>query len=78
MPSRGCKMTEENPKGERKEEKSPWSYLNVGFQYAVTVCLFAGAGYWLDDRYGWAPWGVTIAALMGIAVATYLLLKETV
>jgi F0F1-type ATP synthase assembly protein I len=24
------------------------------------------AGVWLDDRYGWKPWGLVVGALLGV------------
>lgn len=51
-------------------------FLGVGLQFAVTVGLFAWLGYWLDGKYGWTPWGVTIGSLFGVAAGSYHFLKE--
>lgn len=52
-------------------------FMGVGLQFAATVGLFAWAGYWLDGKYGWEPWAVTVSTLLGVGTATYHLLKET-
>ncbi|MBI3829152.1 MAG: AtpZ/AtpI family protein [Planctomycetes bacterium] len=51
--------------------------MNVGLSFGATVALFAYLGYWLDGRYGWAPWGTVVCVMAGVALATYHLLKET-
>ncbi len=65
---------------DREEEgagKHPWSYLHLGLQYAVTIGACAYGGWWLDQRYGWGPWGVIGCSMLGVVVATYHLVKET-
>lgn len=52
-------------------------FMGVGLQFAATVGLFAWVGYWLDGKYGWEPWAVTVSTLLGVGIATYHLLKET-
>jgi len=27
-------------------------------------------GVWLDDRYGWAPWGLAVGAVLGVVGGT--------
>ena len=58
--------------------RAPWLWMNAGFQFAVTVGLFAGLGHWLDRAHGWSPWGTVVASLVGVAAATYHLLRQVV
>jgi ATP synthase protein I len=51
-------------------------YLSLGLEMAVGVLLGFGVGWWLDKRFGWTPWGVTIGTLVGSAGGLYLLVRE--
>jgi len=51
-------------------------YLGLGMEMAVGVGLGYFVGRWLDKRYGWSPWGVTVGSLLGVAGGMYLLIKE--
>jgi F0F1-type ATP synthase assembly protein I len=31
-------------------------------------------GAWLDSRYGWSPWGVTVGAVLGVTASVAHLL----
>ena len=37
-----------------------------GFDLAIVVGGFTAIGWWLDRKYGWAPWGVLTGAILGI------------
>ncbi|MCY3024242.1 MAG: AtpZ/AtpI family protein [Planctomycetota bacterium] len=54
-----------------------WRYLGLGTQLAVTVAVFVGLGWWLDQRYGWTPWGILTLGTLGVAAGLYHFLKET-
>jgi F0F1-type ATP synthase assembly protein I len=43
---------------------------------AVGVTLGYAVGWWLDRKFGWSPWGVTVGSLLGVAAGMYLLIKE--
>ena len=62
---------------EEEKSKSPWAYLHIGTQYAITVAACSFGGWWLDQRYEWAPWGLIVCSMLGVVVATYHLIKET-
>ncbi len=70
-------MASEGPDKDKKEDskKSPWSYLNIGIQFGVTVGLFAALGSWLDGKYNWEPWGIISLSMFGVAAGMYHLIK---
>ena len=37
-----------------------------GFDLVIVVGGFAAIGWWLDRKYGWAPWGVLTGAILGV------------
>lgn len=40
-----------------------WFALSqVGLEMALPIFL----GVWLDNRFGWSPWGTAIAAILGL------------
>jgi F0F1-type ATP synthase assembly protein I len=50
----------------------------VGLQVAVGVGVGYAVGWWLDKRYGWAPKGVVIGSMIGMAGGLYLLIKDAI
>lgn len=52
-------------------------YIGLGMQLAVTVVLFTWLGGWLDEKYGWAPWGRSGLGMLGLALALYHFVRET-
>ena len=53
-------------------------YAAVGLQMAVGVVLGVLVGGWLDRKYGWAPWGVFVCTMLGLAGGMYLLIKDAI
>lgn len=51
-------------------------YLGLGLEMAVGVGLGYVVGSWLDKKYGWAPWGVLVGSMLGLAGGMYLLIKQ--
>ena len=47
-----------------------------GFDLAIVVCGFTAVGWWLDRKYGWAPWGVLTGAVLGIVGGMANFLRE--
>ena len=60
-----------------KRSEPGWGpYLGIGLEMAVGVTLGYAVGWWLDRKFGWSPWGVTVGSLLGVAAGMYLLIKE--
>jgi ATP synthase protein I len=51
-------------------------FLGLGLEMAVGVGLGYVVGAWLDKKYGWAPKGVLVGTMLGLAGGMYLLIKE--
>jgi F0F1-type ATP synthase assembly protein I len=51
----------------------------AGASYSLigAILLLGGLGYWVDGRWGTAPWGVMTGLLLGIVVGFYELIKTT-
>lgn len=50
-------------------------YMNLGLQMAITICLAALLGWWLDGWLQTKPLMVLICSLLGIGVALYSFFK---
>ncbi|MGD0088735.1 MAG: AtpZ/AtpI family protein, partial [Planctomycetota bacterium] len=76
----GC----DSPRRPEKEPRGPppagsqelWKYLGLGMQLALTVALFVWLGWWLDQHYGWSPWGTSVLGFLGVAAGLYHFLKD--
>ncbi len=40
-------------------------YMGMGFQLAITMCVFGGLGWWLDGRLGTTPWLLVAGCMIG-------------
>jgi F0F1-type ATP synthase assembly protein I len=60
------------------EDPSWGKHLGVGLQMLVGVVLGFVVGNWLDKKYGWAPWGVMVGSMLGLASGMYLLIKDAI
>jgi F0F1-type ATP synthase assembly protein I len=47
-----------------------------GLDLAIVVGGFTAVGWWLDRKYGWAPWGVLVGAILGIVGGLANFLRE--
>ena len=65
---------------ERPADDDPgWGkHLGVGLQMLVGVGLGFFVGNWLDNKYGWSPWGVVAGTMLGLAGGMYLLIKDAI
>lgn len=60
------------------DDRSQWGqYLGLGLEVMMGVLLGLGVGWWLDEKFGWSPWGVLVGTMLGLASGMYLLLKQT-
>jgi F0F1-type ATP synthase assembly protein I len=50
----------------------------AGIQFAVTVALCTGAGWWLDSRLGSSPWLLMTGGLVGAVGAFYRLYRTLI
>lgn len=41
-------------------------YAGLGIELAAAVGLLALGGWWVDGRFGTAPWGLVVGALLGL------------
>ena len=52
-------------------------YSSVGLELAGATAGLALLGYWIDSRYGTAPWGIIGGVVIGIVGGLYNLVKES-
>ena len=52
-------------------------YSGVGLELAGAVAGLALLGYWIDGRYGTAPWGMLVGVVIGIVGGLYNLVRES-
>lgn len=78
MESDSPRQPEKEPrKGAPPEGQELWRYLGSGSVLALTVALFVALGWWLDQHYGWSPWGVLVLGTLGVAAGMYHFIKDT-
>ena len=52
-------------------------YSGIGFELAGATAGLALAGYWIDGKFGTAPWGLLGGVFIGIVGGLYNLVKES-
>lgn len=52
-------------------------HSGVGVEFAAAVAGFTAVGYWIDRRYGSAPWGLIIGAALGLIGGSYNLVRAS-
>ena len=56
---------------------SPWlRYAGLGLELAGAVAILTLLGWWIDGRFGTAPWGVLLGALLGMTGGMVNLVRE--
>ena len=65
-----------NAASDAADARKKISLLGLGMQLALTVAVFAGAGWWLDAKLGWSPWGAAGLGLAGLALGLYQFVKD--
>ncbi len=53
-----------------------WQMTSSGLELVGVMGVLAGIGYYLDGRFGTAPWGVIVGALVGIVGGLYRMVRE--
>jgi F0F1-type ATP synthase assembly protein I len=56
-----------NPLPDPKEAGRLWALGMVGLEMVAPIVV----GLWLDNSLGWSPWGVTVGAVLGLALGLY-------
>ncbi len=76
-------MAERRPHAEddeqREQDRLPLSWIRMyalvlEFLAYLAVCGYAG--WWLDERRGWRPWGLLGGLIVGLTVGLYRLIRE--
>jgi F0F1-type ATP synthase assembly protein I len=67
-----------SPKTDKTKERiikelSP--YLNLGWQLAITICLMALLGWWLDAEFNTKPILMIICSVFGIIASMFSFIK---
>ncbi len=67
-------------KKERKDQSAAMAFLgaglSVGVELAVAAWLGNLAGKWLDEKMGWAPWGLMLGLVLFLGGAlTHAIIK---
>lgn len=52
-------------------------YSGVGLELAGATAGLALVGYWIDGKYGTAPWGILGGVVLGLVGGLYNLVKES-
>ena len=52
-------------------------HSGVGLELAGATAGLALLGYWIDGRYGTAPWGILGGVVIGLVGGLYNLVKES-
>ena len=52
-------------------------YSGVGLELAGATAGLAFVGYWIDGKYGTAPWGILGGVLIGIVGGLYNMIRES-
>jgi F0F1-type ATP synthase assembly protein I len=50
-------------------------YAGLGIELAAAVGLLSLLGWWVDGRFGTAPWGLVVGAIVGLVVGMANLLR---
>jgi ATP synthase protein I len=53
------------------QPRPAWAYVGLGFEIVVPIVLGALVGWWLDGRWGTAPWLLLTGLLLGIGAGFY-------
>jgi ATP synthase protein I len=61
-------LKKNSPAGNRMEVmRSVGEVSSIGLSFVFALVIGAAAGWWLDQRFGWKPWGFFIGFGLGLA-----------
>jgi F0F1-type ATP synthase assembly protein I len=52
-------------------------YSALGVELAAAIVGFALVGFWIDRRYGTAPWGLVVGVALGVVGGMYNLIRQS-
>ncbi|MEZ6186681.1 MAG: AtpZ/AtpI family protein [Planctomycetota bacterium] len=61
---------------ESSDPKSLLIYSHLGLQFAISIVVFTGGGYWLDSTVGLLPLFTIVGAMGGFGFGFYMLYQE--
>ena len=73
QPERHKPTTSQGSWQESLREVGP--YLSLGTQMVMTMVLFVGVGYFLDQRFETTPWLLLASTLLGMGTVFLLLIR---
>jgi F0F1-type ATP synthase assembly protein I len=62
----------------RNNDSSRGDLISLGLELAVGIGLGAAVGYWIDEKWHTAPWGILIGCIFGFSAGMYLLIKAAI
>jgi ATP synthase protein I len=61
---------------DKQSPENPWRMAHMGLELAGAALISGAIGWWLDQKFGWSPWGVLTGLLIGCCGGFYLFIKE--
>lgn len=61
---------------ETSDPRSLLIYSHLGLQFAISIVVFTGGGYWLDNTAETLPLFTIVGAMAGFALGFYMLYQE--
>ena len=49
---------------------------SLGIQFALTLCLFTGIGYWFDKKFGTSPLFLILLGFVGFGAGMYYVIRS--
>lgn len=50
--------------------------MGIGLELVASVAALTAFGWWVDHRFGTAPWGILIGAGLGLAGGMYSMVRS--